>query len=947
MLKRTSLFIGLLASVVLTITLVTVASLTLMSSLRAYVGGESLWSKAQKEASEAVVRYAETGHEIDYQQFLANLRVPEGDSRARVEMNQPNPRRNIIVEGFTDGRLDTRDIDDMIWGYKYFRWVPEIARAIEFWESGDGYIADLHQLGERLHRNAILDQPPADRAVILAEIKRINTALRPIEEGFSSALGDASRRARDLLIIATTLIALGLLALSTVLIRLMTSRSEKLERQLRLNEERLLLGFEGSNAGLWDWNIRDKQVYYSPWFSEMLGYDATEMTNAPPAFVDLIHADDREHSLKELQRHLDTGQRYQTEFRVRRKNGTYLWCRSRGKAIRSATGQPMRMIGSLVDIADLKVAEAVAFTDKEMAEVTLDAIADAVIATDAESRITYCNKVAENLLGQSAAHIHGWPLTVACRIVDESTNTEIDDIVAPALGSGTILAADSVLVLHRMDGETIPIDHSVAPIRNASGDIVGAVLVFHDVSEGRRQAAKLIHQADHDALTGVPNRRAFERQLSNLLARTDVPRHHAMLYLDLDQFKIVNDTCGHAAGDELICQVSKLLQQRLRDGDLLARLGGDEFGILLQNCAIEDAYRIADLLRQGVADIRFAWGLQSFSIGLSAGLVSLVPGTSTLAEIMKAADAACYMAKEKGRNQIYTHLIDDQELLLKKAEMDWTTRIRRALDENRFCLFSQPIIALQPDATETSNTSSAAPSHIEILLRMIDEDGQLILPMAFIPAAERYGLSTQLDRWVIHHTFKMLADRIKARSYGNAATTDAEPHIATCAINLSGSSLRDDQFLDYLQEQQHLFQIPWQILCFEISESAAIANLSRATVLIVRLRTLGCRFSLDDFGAGVSSFSYLKHLPVDFLKIDGSFVKDVLAEDIDRTVVAAIHQIAHAMGKKTIAELVENSATCDVLRQLGIDYAQGFGVGSPQRIYPLAVTEKRPALRLA
>ena len=909
-------------TVVITMTILTVTSLNLMSALRAYVGGESLWSKAQKESIAAITRYAGHGVERDYQLFLTNLQVPEGDRLARTEMNQASPRQAVVVNGFLAGRLDRRDIDNMIWSYQYFRWLPDVARAIDFWQAGDQHIADLHQLGDRLHAEIMQGRFAPSKASDLAAIERIGAALTPIEEGFSSSLGNASRLARDVLIIGVIAIATVLSLIGIVLVRALTTRSEQLEKQLRLNEERLALGFQGSNAGLWDWNICDDTVYYSPWFSQMLGYDVTSLTTTTATFIDLLHPDDRESSSKALKLHLDTGERYQTEFRLKRSDGTYIWCRSRGKAVRDAAGVATRMVGSLVDIAELKKAEALAFAEKEMAEVTLAAIADAVIATDTEGRITYCNQVAEVLLGYAAPHIHGWPLALACRIFDESSGTEIVDLVGPALHDGSSLPAHSILVLHRIDGGVIPIDHSVAPIRNPSGEIVGAVVVLH-VSELRLQQERLTHQADHDALTGALNRRAFERHLTTMLAAGNASRRHAVMYLDLDQFKVINDTCGHAAGDELICQINMILQQRLREGDVLARLGGDEFGILLQNCAIDDALRIAEILRQSVADIRFSWSSQTFVIGVSVGLVALIPGTTTLKEIMKAADAACYMAKEKGRNRVHLYRADDHELSVRKTEMEWTSRIKQALDQNRFCLYGQPIVALHSEAT------MSVESHVEILLRMVGEEGELIQPMAFIPAAERYDLMTLIDRWVIHHTFKMLDERRRA----------GQPAITTCAINLSGGSLGDDRFLDYALEQQRLFDIPWETICFEITETTAIANLSRAAVLIAQLRSLGCRLSLDDFGAGMSSFSYLKHLPVDYLKIDGSFVKDMLHDEIDCAMVAAIHQIGHVMGKKTIAEFVGNDATRDKLREIGVDFAQGFGIGEPQPMYAVSSTQ--------
>lgn len=915
MFKRTSLFLGLLVVVVMTLSAMTVISLNVMSVLQAYAGGESLWSKAQKDAVFLLTRYAASGADSDYQQFREKLRVPEGDRRARLAMDLPAPRYNDIIEGFADGGMSAHEVSGLIWAYRYFKPQPEVQRAIRYWESGDRYVARLRQLGEKLHAANARNLPPTAVAATVAEINRINDDLMPIEEGFSHALADASRRTRNILIYTFGTIALALLALSAITMRALNARSARLERQLRQSEERMTLGFQGGSTGLWDWDIVRDQAYYSPWINQLLGYDDAGLTNRPSDFMMLMHPDERTAARALVVAHLKDGVRYDMEFRLKTSTGEYRWCRSCGQAIRNAAGFAERMVGTLVDISDLKAAEAQAFTEKELAQVTLAAIADAVITTDPDGRITYCNMVAEALLGQRAAHIRNWPLVVACRIFNEASGQEIDDLVGPALRGESSPHTGGTLFLQRLDGRVVPIDHSVAPIRNPNGEIVGAVVVLHDVSEGRRQAAQLSHQANHDALTGVMNRREFERQLSTLIGNPDQNRRHAVMYLDLDQFKIINDTCGHAAGDELICQVSTILQQRLRDGDLLARLGGDEFGIVLKHCEIDDACRVAELLRQSVADIRFSWSNQSFAIGVSVGLVTLGAASTTLKEVMKEADAACYMAKEKGRNRVHLFSEDDEELSLRHTEMAWVTRIKNALERDRFCLYSQPIVALQPHAGGDA-------AHVEILLRMLDENGRVIAPMAFIPAAERYDLMIEIDRWVIRNTFRMLAATHKLPSHA----------IATCAINLSGGSIGDEQFLAFVLEQQREHGVPWQVICFEITETAAIANLSKAALLIAQLRGLGCRFSLDDFGAGMSSFGYLKHLPVDYLKIDGSFVKDMLTDPTDRAMVAAINQIGHVMGKQTIAEFVENQETMDCLRAIGVDFAQGLGVGRPEPV---------------
>jgi diguanylate cyclase (GGDEF)-like protein/PAS domain S-box-containing protein len=912
--KRISLFMTLLVSVGVILVTLTIISISVMSILQACVSAESRWSKAKNESIYQLIRYAEHGQEDNYNQFLDHARIPAGYQRTRLEMNKPEPDLAIARQGYLDGGVDSKDVDGMLTMYRYLKWQPDIARSIHQWELADAEMAKLRAIGSALHAGFTSNPQRLPGTDVMTEINRSNDILTPLEAGFSTALGDASRLIRNLLITGFSGIALLLIGASLFLVRLVGARSARLEYQLRKSEERLTLGFIGSGAGLWDWDIRSDSVYYSPWISNMLGYEEGMLDNAPMAFMELMHPDDRADSRKAAALHFRVSARYDVAFRLKTGDASYLWCRSRGQVVRDDNGIPVRMVGTLTDISDLKAAEALAFSEKELAQVALAAIADAVITTDIAGHITYCNRVAEALLGRPIAALRNRPLALACNIFSETSGQQISDLVGPAIDGIASPALEDTLMLHALDGRIIPIDHSVAPIHNFSGTVIGAVVVLHDVSEGRQHAAELTYQANHDALTGVLNRRAFESQLNNLIRNAVPQQRYAVLYLDLDQFKVVNDTCGHAAGDELISQISMILQQNVRGGDLLARLGGDEFGIVLMDCGDLVAIRIAEQLRESVASIRFVWAGQQFAVGVSVGMVAVTHDGSTLKEVMKAADAACYMAKEKGRNRVHVYRADDIELTVRHHEMTWVARIKDALERDRFCLYAQAIVSLQEG-------TGAGGKHVEILLRMLGDDDQPIAPMAFIPAAERYGLMTQIDRWVIRNTFKILA------------LPDID--ISTCAINLSGGSIDDDHFFEYLLEQQHLHQVAWSMLCFEITETAAIASLSKAAALITRLRDLGCRFALDDFGTGMSSFSYLKHLPVDYLKIDGSFVKDMLTDPTDRAMVDAINNIGHVMGKQTIAEFVENDAILTCLRAMGVDYAQGYGIGKPE---PLVLT---------
>lgn len=553
------------------------------------------------------------------------------------------------------------------------------------------------------------------------------------------------------------------------------------------------------------------------------------------------------------------------------------------------------------------------FHEKELAEVTLHSIGDAVITTDDKANVEYMNPIAEEMTGWQLAEVRGKSLRQVFNIVNGTTREPQANPVEICLHEGHVVGLETNTILIARNGIDLIVEDSAAPVRDREGKIVGAVLVFYDASKSRNMPHLLSYQATHDALTGLVNRREFERHLNELLqnARSS-GQHHALCYIDLDMFKIVNDTCGHAAGDNLLRMLSQSLKKRLRDADMLARLGGDEFGVLLEACPLTVAERIANDLRLIVKDFRFSWQGKMFEASASIGLVAITPESVSSAELLSEADAACYAAKDNGRNCVQVYQPENIELTRRHGEMQWVSRLNQALEENRFCLYQQTIIALSP--------SVANDLCCEILVRMLDEQGNVIEPGRFIPAAERYNLMPSIDRWVIRNALEQIG-----KTQGESG--DSVSLIYT--INLSGASFADESFLDFVHEQFDLYQVKHTSVCFEVTETAVVANLDKAVDFIDALRKTGCRFALDDFGTGLSSFVYLKALPVDYLKIAGPFVARMDKDRVDCAMVDTINRVAHVMGMKTIAEFVENDAILEKLRELGVDYAQGYGIARP------------------
>ena len=696
------------------------------------------------------------------------------------------------------------------------------------------------------------------------------------------------------------------------------SAQRQAEEALERHRERLAIATESNDVGIWELDVATGKLSWSDRMFVLFGTDPAEFKGSFEDWQRRVHPDDVERAEIELRRCLAAVIPLRIDFRVVHPDGSVRHLEARATVFADTQGKASRVVGVNYDVSEAKRVQRELGDQHELLRVTLASIGDAVITTDPVGTIDWMNQVAERMTGWFSHEAKGRPLTQCFNVVHEQSREPCESPVARCLTEGRSVGLASPATLIARDGIEHGIEDSAAPIRSSDGRTLGAILVFHDVTEQRRLSQEMSFRAQHDDLTGLLNRVEFERRLERVIAgaavaTADSPAENAMMYIDLDQFKLVNDACGHSAGDQLLRQISTVLARCVRSRDTLARLGGDEFGVLLEHCSVEQARRVADSICEQMEEFRFLHDGRRFRLGTSIGLVPVDARWGNSEGPMQAADSACYAAKEAGRNRVHVWFDTDQAMRSRQGETQWGSRLELAIDEDRFVLYGQRIAPLSAAAGDLA--------HVEVLLRLRDADGTLVPPGAFLPAAERFHMASRVDRWVVKRVFEWMQSGV------DLSGVDA------LAINLSGQSMGDRAFHRFVVDLISSTGVDPAKVCFEVTETAAITNLGDATAFIDVMRALGVRIALDDFGAGASSFGYLKSLAVDYLKIDGQFVRDLLDDPLDLAAVRCFSEVARVIGVKTVAEFVEHDELIATLRCVGVDFVQGYSVHRPE---PLA-----------
>ncbi|MGX1099405.1 EAL domain-containing protein [Amorphus sp. MBR-141] len=705
------------------------------------------------------------------------------------------------------------------------------------------------------------------------------------------------------------------------------SRRKQREEEIRIANERIALAVEAADVGVWELDTVTGSVTWAQGMHELYGLAPGTFDGTRETWATLLHPDDAAEASRRFNEGLEKGGRIEVDFRIIRPDGATRYIRALAEVIADADGRPMKVIGTQWDTTDERALAEELYEEKERLRITLHSIGDAVITTDADLKVTFMNPIAETLSGWELRDAQGMDLADVFRVFDDETNLPVPSPVEASMQSMAPIYLQDGAVLLTRSGTRLHIQDSAAPVRAPNGAVIGAVLVFQDVTRTRMLQKELVHAAHTDSLTGLPNRLAFEQSLTSLCAeaRTQSARH-VLCFIDLDRFKIVNDSAGHSAGDAMLVDIGRLLTSTLRDGDLVARIGGDEFALLLPDCSLERAREVCEHLVNVIRNFVFHWDGHVYDIGASIGITEISGTHPEPAELMQEADVACYTAKSAGRGQVSVYRPDKSDAERHHREINVAAKLRMAIDSNRMMLFGQDIIALH-------GAPGADGRHIEILIRMRGESGELLAPGAFIPAAERHGMMAGIDRWVIAEVLQ-----------GNAQAFHDNPQLSV-SINLSANSLDDPFLWPFVHDQLTYAEIAGDRICFEITETALINNLAAATFFARSANQYGCRISLDDFGVGLSSFSYLKNFRVDELKIDGSFIRQIEENNADTQIVEAIISVGKALGIATVAEWVEGPETLEIVKRLGADRAQGYYI-SPPKPLGLLLSEKSPAERI-
>ncbi|MEO6281308.1 EAL domain-containing protein [Roseateles sp.] len=697
----------------------------------------------------------------------------------------------------------------------------------------------------------------------------------------------------------------------------------ELERTL----ERLDLATHGGGIGVWELDLQRSRHGELTWDDAMWrlhGEAPHGQRITAVAWQRRVHPQDRRTALQSLRDARDGNPQFDGEWRVLWPDGSTHVLRGSGRLLRDASGQALRLSGVCWDVSEERELQQQLEEQHELLEVTLQSIADAVLTTDAHGRVTWLNPVAQRLTGWTAEEARGQPASRVFQARREDGVEPLPDPVQQCLASGLPTQLPPGTVLQGRDGEQRAVDDSVAPIRGKGGRVLGAVLVFRDVTQQRRQFDEIRWRASHDGLTGLVNRAEFGQRLARAFERASRDgSQHALLALDLDRFKLINDHCGHADGDEVLRQVAQCLEAGVRSRDTVARLGGDEFAAILENCSLEEALHVAQKLCDTLDQFRHVHGEQSFRIGASIGVAPLDGRWPNAEAALREADACCMIAKEQGRNRVQVWSPNDATLRAHQSEHRWATRLQQALDEERFELDLQRVLPAQGDEDDGLLRG-------ELLLRLRERDGSRVPPTAFMPAAERFHIAPRIDRWVLRQAVALLQ-------------REGPPQIASLSVNLSGLTLQDTVF--HQEARALLLELGPErarALCLEITETAVITRLTDAARFITQMRALGARIALDDFGAGASSYSYLKALPVDVLKIDGQFIRSLMSDPLDQVAVRSFVDVARTLGLTTVAECVETPEVLLELVRLGVGEVQGFLLHRPEPIAGLLAAAQEP-----